>query len=167
MTNIITTFLSAFIVVVIFYFLYDRSNWFRKRVDEIRQTEKEKRWKIEKEIEEEYKSNMKNRISGRTVVLLLLLVLRVIGSAFVALGYPEDFLGYTPFALAYLAAFIGVIKKQTWGPITAIIISIVDIFIVLTSLEWFGGARLAGNITANFAIAALAFFEYRKIKTTD
>ena len=102
---------------------------------------------------------MENKFRWYTIVLLILLALRMIGS----LIFMEDIFFMLAF-LAYLVSFIGVIIKQKWGTVIAIILACIDTVFAFAYSELFDSPEFSGIIIGNILIAFLAFLEYRSIK---
>jgi hypothetical protein len=95
-------------------------------------------------------------------ILLILLLVRVIGQC-VSGFFAESavtLVVYIIFASCYIAALVGVLCKQKWGPALSISLALIDILAALA----IGGASGVGAGIMDAALIYFAYKEFQKVR---
>jgi len=109
---------------------------------------------------------MKNKLPAKkfnaiTIILIVLLSIRLLGQILNFTGSLTtiSLIINITFFIFYLLALIGVILKQRWGSILALIVGIIDALAAF----FLGGARGVGAGVADLILIFLAYKEYKQI----
>lgn len=96
------------------------------------------------------------------IILIALLAIRVIGNFIGAVISPDTFFLAVQaiFAVIYLLALIGTIKRKKWGLILIFIAAGID----LISALFIGGFSGLGAGIVDVVLIVLAYLEYRKLQ---
>jgi predicted nucleic acid-binding Zn ribbon protein len=112
------------------------------------------------------KKDIKQKISSTYAFLILFLVLRIAGTTLFTIFSMTNFyamLWYVILVIVYIFALIGVYKKQIFGPITVIIIGIIDL--ALSLYFSFESTTEAGNFYGSmFWDLVIIFLAYQVYK---
>jgi hypothetical protein len=106
---------------------------------------------------------VKKQFNVISVILIALLSIRFISQVVIGVLSIENLLFLSVvavFAIAYLLALIGVILKQKWGSILAIIIAIIDLISAFTII---GESLVFWAAIMDVILLFLAYKEYKQV----
>lgn len=105
---------------------------------------------------------MKKKYGALTIILLVLIAIRFLAQVIsAAVGQePLDIVFGGIVGAIYLAAFVGVVMKQKWGSIVALIVAIIDVIAAF----FIGGASGVGAVIFDVILFWLAWKELKQFQ---